>query len=163
MSTAATTVSHRNRNFGDVHFWISLVLALALFPLLIHLHLPTAFDWAGLGTAYWLVLAAQSIFVATLLCAIGFAPEHAWRPALRRFREQKLRIVVVLAYFLVLAWTFTWLKALVLTVDALAIIELRERLKPPGFRRALTSVLLPAAYLFAGFLVVFAYNDVILS
>jgi hypothetical protein len=150
-------------SFRDLHYAISALLALALIPLLVKLNLPVDFDWAKLASAYWLVLAAQSIFVSTLLYLIGSPARETWVPAIQRLRQNKARIVFWLVYFVILFWQLTWVKALVLTVDTIAILELRERLKPRDYRKALWAVFLPAGYLFAGFLLVFAYNDIILS
>jgi PAP2 superfamily len=150
-------------SFRDLHYAISALLALALIPLLVKLNLPVDFDWAKLASAYWLVLTAQSIFVSTLLYLIGSPARETWVPAIQRLRQNKARIVFWLVYFVILFWQLTWVKALVLTVDTIAILELRERLKPRDYRKALWAVFLPAGYLFAGFLLVFAYNDIILS
>jgi hypothetical protein len=160
---AAMTSLVRGQRWTNFHYWASGLLAIALVPFLRKLTLPLSFDWLRLGSAYWLVLAAQSIFVATLLCLIGCAPATTLGPLLQRIRRHKLRIVLVLAFFLTLFWAFTWLKALVLTVDAIAVLEFRERLQPETRRKASLSVLIPALYLFAGFLLIFAYNDIILS
>jgi hypothetical protein len=162
MSTDANIYAYRNQRFG-IHLWVGAVFTLALLPLLRHLHLPVTFDYVGLGTAYWLVLAAQSMFVASLLYLIAFPSKDTLRPMLQRFRDQKLRVIFVLIFFVALAWAFTWLKSLVLTVDTIALLELRERVQPHGLRRALVSILPPAAYLFCVFLLVFAYNDIIVS
>lgn len=147
----------------DLHYWCSAVLTLALVPVLRKLGLPVRFDWLRLGSAYWLVLAAQSIFVATLLYGIGGAPRTTLAASLPRMRRDSARIALALVFFLVLMWQFTWLKALVLTVDAIAILEFRQRLNSVNRRRAALSVLVPAVYLFAGFLLIFAYNDIIVS
>jgi hypothetical protein len=150
------------RWLGDLHYWASALLALALVPLLRELNLPVRFDWGHLGSAYWLVLAAQSIFAATLLDLIGIASALPGAPLLR-IRHEKARIALALAFFLILLWAFTWLKALVLTVVAIALLEFREQVKPAVRRGVALSILIPATYLFAGFLLIFAYNDIILS
>jgi hypothetical protein len=126
------------------------------------LHLPIRFDWTVLATTFWLVLAAQSIFVTVLLVFIGF-PGKTFAPLLQRMWRDKSRMALVFAYFLILWWSFTWVKALVLTVDTIALIGLRERLNLPDLRKAVIAVLWPALYLFAGFLLIFAYNDAIAS
>ncbi|MGB9283564.1 MAG: phosphatase PAP2 family protein [Candidatus Sulfotelmatobacter sp.] len=144
------------------HYSIGLLLGGALIPVLEKLRLPVRFDWATLATAYWLVLAAQSIFVATLLCLIGRS-RHAMGPVLERYRREPLRIGLLLLSFVVLGWAFTWVKAAVLTVDIAAILEFRERRRTHELRPALLAILLHALYLFAGFLLVLAYNDVIVS
>jgi len=136
---------------------------LALIPLLKRFNLPTSFDWAGLAFTYWVLLTAKSIFVATLLYLIGFSPAETLAPALERVRREKVRILLVLAYFMVLGWALTWLKALVLTVDTVAMLEVRERLRPNSLLRSASAILPPAIYLFVGLLLVSAYNDIILS
>jgi hypothetical protein len=158
-----TVLAHGKQWPRDFHYWASLILALAVVPLLREFNLPVRLDWLHLGSAYWLVLAAQSIFVTSLLYLIGVSPATTLGPLWRRIRRDKLRIALALAFFLLLLWTFTWLKALILTVDAIAVLEFRERLKPAVRREAALSVLIPAIYLFAGFLLVFAYNDIIVS
>lgn len=145
------------------HYWISLVLALALVPVLRSQRLPLKFDWITLSIAYWFFLGAQSIFGAVLLCLIGLPRKQFWEPLLARYRENPLRIVALLFFFAVLAWTTTLGKALVLTLDTVALLELRDRQEVQGVRHAAAAVLAPAAYLFFGFLMVLAYNCAIVS
>jgi PAP2 superfamily len=150
-------------NWRYLHYWIGLFLSAALVPVLRRLHLPLNFDWKTLGIAYWLVLAAQSIFVAVLLFLIGLPAQETIKPLLARCLREPLRIPLGLLYFAVLAWALGWLKALILLVDTVALLELRERATSLQFRRKLSAVLLPALYLFAGFLLVLAYNCIIVS
>lgn len=140
------------------HYWISLLLGVALVPILRQLHLPVSFDWKTFGIAY-LILGTQSIFVAVLLYLIGVPWRMSLKPLIERYRRQPVRIVLVLVYLAALGWTLTWVKAAVLTVDAIAIVELRER----KHHLSATAVLLPALYLFAGFVLLFAYNVIIAS
>jgi hypothetical protein len=114
-----------------------------------------------LGTAYWL-LAAQSVFVAALLCLIGLPWQAVLRPLIERYKREPLRIVLLLLYLAVLGWALTWLTAVVLTVNAIAILEFCER-EPHKPRQAAGAILLPALYLVAGFLLVSAYNVIIVS
>ncbi len=51
------------------HYWIGLLLCLALVPVLRSQGLPLEFDWITLGIAFWFLLTAESIFVAILLSA----------------------------------------------------------------------------------------------
>ena len=85
------------------------------------------------------------------------------KPFLARYRENPLRIIPLLLFFAILIWLTGWLRALVLTVDAVALLELFSRQKAKGLRNAATAILRPAAYLFFGFLMVLAYNNVIVS
>ena len=52
------------------HYWVTLLLAVALGPALLRLHLPLRFDWITVVIAYWLILAAQSVFVAAILALV---------------------------------------------------------------------------------------------
>ena len=162
------------------HYWISLLLGLCVVPVLRSQHLPLKVDWVTLGVAFWLLLAAQAIFLAVVLAVIG---NCRWSLVVRR-RDQRpmtddqeqllgpfftgllanpLRIFVLLLFVLALAWLTSWLKALVLGVDAIALLELFNRQRGRGLQQAATSVFPAAAYLFFGFLMVLAYNCAIVS
>jgi hypothetical protein len=145
------------------HFWIGLFLGLALIPILRELHLPFRFDWITFSIAYWFVLVAQSIFLAAILCLIGLPIRDAFAPLYEHYRRNLLHIVLLLLYFSILVWAFSWTKALVLTVDTIALLEFRERRSLNELGHAAGAVLLPAFYLFAGFLMVLAYNSIIVS
>ncbi len=145
------------------NYWIGLLLGLALIPVLRSEHLPLKFDWLTLGVAYWLVLSVQSIFAAVLLSLIGLPRQQVLQPLLARYRKNPLRIVPLLLFIAILAWQTSWLKALVVGVDAIALLELLNRQKANGLRQAVTAILPPAAYLFFGFLMVLAYNNAIVS
>jgi hypothetical protein len=142
---------------GRMHYWVGLLLGVALVPVLLSQHLPLKFDWIRLGVAYWIVLAAQSFFLAAILAVIGLP--GIWQALVARYRERPLRIVILLIYFGILIWVSGWVKAMVLTVDTIALLELRER---QAIRRA-SAIFAPAAYLFFGFLMVLAYNSAIVS
>src|SRR5579863_3781681 len=146
-----------------MHRWVSLLLSVALIPLLWHLHLPLRFDWIKLGIAYWFVLAAQSIFVATLLYVIGIAKRDARKAFVDRWRQEPMRIVLLFFFFSILAWAFGGIKAVVLTVDTIALLECRERRNLGTLDELVFAILLPALYFFLGFLLVLAYNCVVVS
>src|ERR1700722_1587809 len=101
----------------ELHYWAGALLALAVIPFLKRLDLPVKVDWANLASAYWLVLAAQSIFVAALLCVIGFGPATTLGPLLERMRRNQLRLALWLTFFLILYWAFSGYKAIRLTAD----------------------------------------------
>jgi hypothetical protein len=145
------------------HYWISLLLFLAVIPALRSQHLPLKFDWITLGISYWFLLSAQSIFAAVILSLIGLPRTQVLEPFVARYRKNPLRIVPLLFYFAILAWVTTWVAALVLTVDAIALLELFSRQSGQELRQAAGAVLAPAAYLFVGFLMVLAYNCAIVS
>jgi hypothetical protein len=148
---------------GYWHYALTGILGIAVVPCLRRLHLPLSFDWVTLSIAYWIVLAAQSIFVAAVLWSLGSSGDSVLGPLINRYRREPLRTVLALAYAVILAWSLTWMKALVLTVDTVATIEYLERGRVRSLRQAGGKILLPAFYLFAGFLLVLAYNSVIVS
>jgi hypothetical protein len=145
------------------HYWISLLLGLALIPVLRSQHLPLKFDWMTLGIAYWFVLAAQSIFAAIILCLISLPREQVPAPSLASYRTNQLRIIVLFLFFAILVWLTSWLRALVLSVDTMALLELVNRQRSRELRDSAAAVLAPAAYLFFGFAMVLAYNCAIVS
>lgn len=145
------------------HYWASLGLCVALVPVLRSQHLPLKFDWITLGIAYWFFLSAQSVFVAVILSLIGLPREEVLDPFLSHYGLSPLRIVPVLLFFGVLVWVTTWMKALVLTADAVALLEWMNRQKGSELGKGLAAILTPAAYLFFGFLMVLAYNCAIVS
>ena len=147
----------------NLHYWVSSALLAALVPLLIRLHLPVRFDWTRLLSLYWLVLTSQSVFLAALLFAISAPYEQALGPFLERMRGDKRRIILIAVFMLILWWASTGLKALLLTVDAVVLMEFLERTRAKERRPALEAIFVPALYLFICFLLVFAYNDVVLS
>lgn len=145
------------------HYWISLLLGAALIPVLRSQHLPLKFDWTTLGVAFWLILGAQSIFVAVLLALIGLPSGVTWRPLLARCRNHPSHIIALLVFFAFVVWATTVVKALILTLDAIALLELFQRRRTEHFKRSASAILAPAAYLFFGFLMVLAYNCAIVS
>jgi hypothetical protein len=145
------------------HYWLSLILCAALVPVLRSHGLPLRFDWVRLGIAYWIFLAAQAIFLAALLCLIGLPGEQVWKPLLARYREKPVRLVVLLLYFCILVWATDGMKAIVVTADTIALLELRERSQERGLGQVAAEVLPPAIYLFFGFLMILAYNCAIVS
>ncbi len=145
------------------HYWIGFLLLVGLVPVLRSQQLPIKFDWITLGIAYWLVLAAQSVFLAVVLAGIGLPRRELWHPFLTRYRNKPVLILALLVYCGVLAWTAGGAKALILSVDTIALLELRERMRPGGARSATTAILAPAAYQFFRFLMDLAYISAIVS
>jgi|SRR5580658_4337562 hypothetical protein len=143
------------------HYWIGLLLSIALVPVLRRLHLPVRFDWRALATAYW-ILTVESVFLAAVLCLVGLPGEAILKTLADRCRRQPLRLVLLLLYLMALGWVFPWMTAAVLTFNTVAILEFHER-KPRQLRQAMTAVLLPALYVVAGLLLVPAYNDIIVT
>lgn len=77
--------------------------------------------------------------------------------------KQPLRIICVATYFLALLVALSWLKALIITITTIALLDLFERTKPADRKKIAGSILVPALYLFVGLLLVFSYNDIIIT
>jgi hypothetical protein len=154
---------HNSIRLRNWHYVVSVLLALAIIPLLRVEHLPLKFDWITLSVAYWFVLAAQSIFVAVVLCLIALPRQQLLDPFLARYRANPLRVVPLLLFVIVLIWLAGAFRAIVLSVDTVAALELIDRLQGKKLSHAAAAILAPAAYLFFGFLMVLAYNNVTLS
>ncbi len=157
-SVVASTLDKRSH----IHYWTTALLIILLVPLLKHFNLPLSFRWLVLG-AFYLLLSIQAIFVAVLLCLLGFEPKRTYGPTLRRFKEEKLRLLLAFIFFVVLSWALSWRLSLVLTVDTIALLEFFHRSDPGTRRKAGFAVTVSALYLLVGWLLVFAYNDIIVS
>jgi hypothetical protein len=141
---------------------LSALLAAVLIPALIRLNLPVAFEWKRLIVSYWLVLAAQSLFVVVLLLLLD-SPRQVLQSFWDRMKSNYLLLFPLAIFFGVLVYALSWWKGLILTVDTIAILEFRRTDDRSRRAAAFSALFLASAYLFAGFLLVFAYNDVILS
>lgn len=155
--------AHFAKPQSSLHYWLTGILAICVIPLLRALNLPTHFDWLRLMVAYWVLLAARAIFVAAILYWIGISSNISFRPAIHLLQTEKLRVAAILIYFAILLVALSWTWALLITVDTIAVLGVRQTLKPGGLRRVASAVLPAAIYLFCGLLLVSAYNDIILS
>jgi hypothetical protein len=148
------------------HYMITLALAIALVPALAWTHLPLQFEWRRLLLAYWVSLAFQAIFAATLFCMIGLPGEVTWRPLVQRYMRDKRRILLLLPFLLLLGVLFARLASLwmvpIVIVVAITLLEFFERTltETQSLKQKVLTLLMPALYLFVGLLLVFAYNDI---
>jgi hypothetical protein len=146
------------------HYGLTLLLAAALVPALLLLRIPVRFAWNTL-LGDWLSLCVQSVFFAVLLYLLGFPWRETIAPVWNRYRHDRGRFVLFLGLSVVLFAMYGPGKGFLLSVDALALLEFSDRLRERHvpFGKPGAAILLPTAYLFAGLLLVFAYNDVIVS
>ncbi len=98
-------------------------------------------------------------------CVLGLPQRRTTASFIARYRKEKLRIVLAFAFLVALSRWLPVTAAIVLTVDALFIVELAERSKSEGepFYRKAVSIFVAAAYLFFGVTLVIAYNDIIVA
>lgn len=147
----------------NLHFWITSAAAIAAVPLLKKLGLPLTVDWFHVGVWYWLVNGSKAIYAAIFLFVIGFPPQETFLPLIAKVRAHKPRLILILAFLSFLCWQFGALKAVFATLLALVFLDLCERFNVKELMQEAVSILLPALYLFAGLLLVAAYNLIIPS
>src|ERR1051326_2509073 len=138
------------------HFLITGALAAGLIPLLRACRLPLQFAWAGLLQA-WIGLMFQSIVLASLLYAISGPFRRTLGPVVLRYWSDKRRLLLLAPFVAGIVWLFGPGVGLVLTVSVIATTELMHRAgRGEGtIVSSIGSVMLPAAYLFAGLVLVF--------
>ena len=134
-------------------------------PLARHLGLPTRAHWARIFEFYWAGLGPRSILYALGFTVAALPVRETLGEFWARYRREKMRWVLVLVFLLVLTRLLWFTIAIVLTVDALFVVELAERWKPHAgqFRAKAASVLLATAYLFVGVTLVVMYNDIVVA
>jgi len=140
------------------------LLVVALVPALRAARLPLRFNWPVLLGA-WVGLIFQSLFLACILYGIAGPFESTLKPFLRRYWNDKRRLLLLLPLVVELFWLEGAFPGAVLVVTVLAVVELLERTRrqPGAFLTAVEAVMLPAAYLFVGLVVTFALNDLIVT
>lgn len=146
------------RNF---HYCATILLALALLPLLRLSHIPFRYDLKVFGLAYLLV-GAEAVFFASLLYLV-LVPRQLMESFAVHLRRDRARIVILLLYFTVLLWTIPILKALFVMVATASFLEIVQANKSPDSRRKALGLIQPCVYLFIGLVLVSSYNDIILS
>ncbi|MBZ5516338.1 MAG: phosphatase PAP2 family protein [Acidobacteriia bacterium] len=154
------------RKIGEnLHFALTILLAIGLVPALLAAKLPIRFDWPRLLETFWLGLNIQSVFFASLLYIICFPIRETIQPLWRRYWNQKVRFLILFLLFVQLYLLFGLTAFLFLSVVAVAILELAERTRnqPGGFGRALFSFLIPATYWFIGLFLVFILNQAVIA
>jgi len=82
-----------------------------------------------------------------------------------RYRKEKVRIVFALVFLVLLHHLLPFTIAILLTANALFVVELAERSKSEAgsFHKKVISVFIPAAYMFVGVTLVMIYNDIIVA
>jgi PAP2 superfamily len=158
-------VAPLRRSARNFHYLLTVILLLVLVPALRFANLPVRFTWVSFFTAYWLNLGAQSVFGAIILYLIALSPRDTLVPFVTRYRRQLARLLMLLPCLGLIGWLYGPIWGAVIAADGVALIELNDRLTE---RRcsplaSLRAVMVPAAYFFAGFWLVLAYNDVVAS
>lgn len=148
-----------------LHFFSTAALALLAVPLIIHSRLPVRLHWGTMLVFFWVSLGSKSVPRALLFVLLAFPPRQTIGPFLARWRRQKIRIALALVFLAALSLMLQFAAALLLTIDALLVLELAERARADGqsFAAKAAGVLAVAAYLFLGISLVLVYNDIIMA
>jgi PAP2 superfamily len=149
----------------NLHWGVTAILIAGLVPALSLAKLPYRINWLGFLSLYWVGLMIRSILVATLLYVIGFPLRETLAPFWGHYWRQKPRFFVLALFAGAMLWEFGWAIGLILISATVAFLEFFDRIEgnPAKLARAGRAVLIPAAYLFVGLVLVFCYNDVIAS
>jgi hypothetical protein len=132
-------------------------MAGALLPIFFRADLPLRIDIVAMAWAYWWATAARAAFVGVLLCVLGLPWNQTLGPVIRHYRQQKVRLPFLLLLGVWLVHLFDFSLGFMLLVDTIALAELLDR-APALIGKRVLDILIPAAYLFVGLLLVFALN-----
>jgi len=168
LANANTTIFRAailRRAVANLHYGVTVVLAIALFPALKAAGLPTKIHWSNFLLLYWVGLAIQSMFWACVLYLVGFPARETLLPIGSRYKREKGRFLILIPLFVYLLWLHGFHGFIVLCVIGLATFELvdRTRNSPGGFWKSISSFLIPASYLFAGLIVVFIFSQIVVA
>lgn len=146
---------------------VTLVLTLAVLPLLRVNHLPIRFAWADFFQIYWVTFAFQGTVAAILLYVVGFSPKETVGPIVGRLQADQRRILLLAPFLLILYGLCVALASVTvwpfLAVFSVAALEWIDRTQSKGVLHssAVVTALAPAAfYLFWGLILVSTYNDI---
>jgi len=150
---------------GNVHWFLSAAFAVWLVPGFVIAKLALAANWERFLSAYWTALGSRAICVSVLLYIVGFPLDQTLKPFWRRYCAQKPRFLLAGVLAGSMFWQFGLVMGTVIVVDGLALAELFDRAQGnwQPLRNIGRPVLAPAAYLFFGLVMMFAYNDLIAS
>jgi hypothetical protein len=157
--------SAMRRAIANLHYGVTAVLAISLLPALKAAGLPTKIDWPRFLLGYWVGLGVASLFWACLLCVVGFPTKDTILPIWSRYKQEKGRFLILIPLLAYVYWLHGFQSSIVLCTVGVATFELADRTRNVrgGFSRSILSFLLPAAYLFLGLTVVFAFNQVVVA
>jgi hypothetical protein len=144
------------------HWIATLLLILCLVPAFFILNLPFRFAWNGFLSQFG-GIGLQSIVLAAALYLIGFPLERSLLPLWQHYWSQKPRFLALGLFVSLMVWQLGWTAAIILSVLTIILLELVDRSKSDVSVLAawMGRIFAPAVYLFAGFVLVFSYNDII--
>ncbi|MEW5979808.1 MAG: phosphatase PAP2 family protein [Acidobacteriota bacterium] len=147
------------------HGVLTVLLSIALIPLLLWVGFFPKFDWSNYLVTYWVSLGLQSIFASSLLSLTLPGSLGGVRTLWRRYWDKKPLLIILVLAVVESVWVNGWVLTLFFLICTLATIEVvsHSLAQPGGLRKSASEIFWPASYLFLGFVLVFGYNNVIAS
>ncbi len=161
--SSPSNIAHKASRTINAHYWATLLLVVALVPIMRAVGLPLKFAWAEYFVTYWVALTIQSVFAACILYVVGYPYAETVGPIFRRIRNQKARLLFLIPLLAILIGIDGPLFGFILFIDTIALLEFNERATERRASSAKISldIFIPAVYLFVALIMIFAYNDVI--
>jgi len=162
---APAVLAQKSHRTISAHYWATLLLGATLVPALRIAGLPLRFTWAAYFGDYWVFLLGESIFGGIILFLVGAPFADSIGPLIRRYRRQKLRFTFILPMVPILMLTLGIRVGLLVTGATVVALEVKDRVEENhlSWSKLASDIFWPAAYLFVGGVITFAYNDVIAS
>src|SRR5262245_36290578 len=146
-----------------IHWPVSFAALFIVVAYLTISGIPISIHWTDFAMMYWTGLTLRAIFAAAILYALQYpaAAKHCWS----RYYSQPARFVVIAVIFV---WLTAWQGiggAVINTVAAVAVAEFFDvrKFEFERIRQSAREILAPALYFFLGLILVFTYNDVIVT
>ncbi len=146
-----------------IHWPVSFAVLFVLVAYLTLARIPISINWTDFAMMYWTGLTLRAIFAGAILYVLQYpaAAKRCWS----RYCGQPARLLVIgIIYIWLTAWQGV-AGGIMNTVSAVAVAEFFD-VRKFEFERISTSVrqiFAPAVYFFLGLLLVFTYNDVIVT
>jgi PAP2 superfamily protein len=147
----------------QVHWPVSLAALFVLVAYITLAEIPTTINWTTFAMMFWTGLTLRAIFAAAILYVIQYpaVAKRCWS----RYREQPGRFVVIGGIFI---WLTAWQGiggGILNTVSAVAVAEFFDVRKFEFDRvsESIREIVAPSIYFFLGLMLVFTYNDVIIT
>jgi hypothetical protein len=143
--------------------YLTTVVFFVLLPFLAHSRaIRLNYEWTDFFLPYFISVAIYSIFVATIFHLIdrGLGASLQY---VRSIANGKNRLILFLIGFVEAVWLLGPGKSITLFVDIMATVILIKHLRKHDLRwgRSLASLMLPAIYFAAGFILISSYNVLI--
>jgi hypothetical protein len=145
----------------NFHYCASALLILLLLPLLRLTHILFRYNIKVFGLTY-LMVGIQSIFLALLLYLL-LTPLQAFDSFLKPLHRDHVRILLLVAYFVVLIWILPIPKAILAVLVTISFLEILQSRKSSIHRKKIVAFIKASSYLLLGLILVASYNDIILS